>query len=110
MRTEKPYRTLFLLAIEMVALSVTICELFAVEMCIILTPTFRIGQGQMQISQSRIRMWLYSVLNIATLPPFARKSLPIYSIRIFILKMKVKDLDENWLANVPCEHTFVRKK
>ena len=41
---ERPYLTLYLLAIALFALSVVICEKFAIEMCI--TLTFRMGQCQ----------------------------------------------------------------
>ena len=44
MLIEKPYATSYLLAI---AISITVYEIFTVEMCIILTLTFTMVQGQM---------------------------------------------------------------
>ena len=43
------YVTSLLLAIIMLSLFVTILELFTVEMCLTLTLSFRMGQGQMKI-------------------------------------------------------------
>ena len=47
MQIESLYATIFLLAITAFALSVTVCEIFTVEMCMTLTLTFKIGQDQM---------------------------------------------------------------
>ena len=46
MPIEMPYATLYLLGIAMFALSATIFQKFAIEMCMTLTLTFRIGQCQ----------------------------------------------------------------
>ena len=46
MPIEKTYATLYLLAIAVFALSVTICEEFTIEMCVTLALTFRIGQSE----------------------------------------------------------------
>ena len=40
----RPYATLYLLAIANSVLSVTVCEIFAVEVCMTLTPTSGMGQ------------------------------------------------------------------
>ena len=41
------------MVIVMFDISVTVYEIFAVEICMILTLTFRIGQGQIEIYQSK---------------------------------------------------------
>ena len=43
---ERLYVTFYLLAIAMFAPSLTISEIFTVDMCMTLTPTVRIGLGQ----------------------------------------------------------------
>ena len=48
MPIKKPYRTFGLIAIVTFTGSVTISDIFAVEMC------FRIGNGQMKICQSMV--------------------------------------------------------
>ena len=47
MSIESQSRTLYLKAILMYALSVTVDDIFAVEICINLTVTFRMGKNQM---------------------------------------------------------------
>ena len=47
MAIESQYRSIDLMAIVMFALYFTIYEIFAVEIRMTLTMTFRIGQGQM---------------------------------------------------------------
>ena len=44
---ERTYETLYLLVREILPLSVTICEIFAVKTCMTLILTFRMGQCQM---------------------------------------------------------------
>ena len=46
---RKPTCNFYLLVITMFALSVkkTVCEVLTVEMCVTLTPTVRMGKGQM---------------------------------------------------------------
>ena len=38
--------TFYILTVAMIALPVTICEIFAIEMCMTLISTFRVGQCQ----------------------------------------------------------------
>ena len=49
MQIESSYVTSYLIVTVMFALSVTILEIFAVKMGIILALTFTMGQGQMYI-------------------------------------------------------------
>ena len=46
---DSPQATFYLLAIAMFVLSVTVCEILTVEMCMTLTLTFRIYQGKIYI-------------------------------------------------------------
>ena len=48
--------------------SVTICEIFAVKMCMTLTVTFKIGQGQMLKCQSKGHIRLLCVDNSNVYP------------------------------------------
>ena len=52
----------------MIALSLTVQEIFTIEMCMTLTLTYKMSQGQMQICQSKGHLRL-SVLAIATFAP-----------------------------------------
>ena len=45
---EMPYASFSLLAIALFALSVTVCEILKVEMCMTLTLTIRVGQVKCQ--------------------------------------------------------------
>ena len=73
MLMKTPYATLYLLAIAMFAQSVIMCEKFAIEMCMTLTLTFRMGQLDIYRRQWKSHMRLF-VLSIAmfVLSPFAR--------------------------------------
>ena len=53
MPMERLYATFLFLTIAMFALYVTICQIFAVKVCMTLTLTSRMGQSQMQICPSK---------------------------------------------------------
>ena len=53
MTRERPYATLYLMAIAMFALFDTIYEKFAIEMCMSLTRVFRMGQGKRKYANRR---------------------------------------------------------
>ena len=44
---ERPYATFYMLAIAMFVLSITVCEILIVEMCMALTLTVRMNQIQL---------------------------------------------------------------
>ena len=50
------HKNSYLMAVVMFALSANVYEIFAVEICKILTLTKRIGQGQMSMYQSKVNM------------------------------------------------------
>ena len=54
---ESHLQTSYWRAFAMFAIYVTVYEIFAVEIC--MTLTFTIGQGQIQISQSKANVRLY---------------------------------------------------
>ena len=62
-----PYVTIYLLAIAMFALSATTCQKFAIEMCMTLTLTFRIGQCQIKCANGKP----YETLHLLAIAMFA---------------------------------------
>ena len=46
MQIEIPYTTFCLMEIAMFVLFITVCEIITIEMCMTLTLTFTMGQGQ----------------------------------------------------------------
>ena len=67
---ERPCAKSYLMEIVLVALSVTILELFTVEMC--MTLTFRKSQGQVYICQSKVICDCLCVGNSHVCPIYAR--------------------------------------
>ena len=95
------------------------CETFTVEMCMTLTLTFRMVQGEMWVSQSKDHVRLL-VLAIVNFYPICHRlqDINIWSsqwmiVEYLTLKMKVKyvdDLVEDWQADVACRRPHVCKR
>ena len=81
MQMERSDATFYLLAIPMFSLSVTVCEILTVEMCMTLTLIFRSSQGQIFQSKDHV---LLSLLAIA----------------IFVLSVKICEIITFELPNV----------
>ena len=83
---------LSVLSVVIIVLSVIVCDIFTVKMCVNLTSTFKLGQGQMQTIQFKVNMRLHISWRWQCLPylsPFigySRINFPKYSIRIFDIK------------------------
>ena len=106
----RSYATFYMLTISMFALSVIVSEIFSLKMYMTLTLTFRMynicqSQGYMRLSMYVLAMALFVLGQSVTV-------YEMYSIIIFTLKMKVKDVgdfDENWHSNLPCRRAYVCK-
>ena len=103
------------MAIIMLALSVTVLKMFAVEGCISLTLTFRIGEDQSKTCQSQGHASFYSLAIIMFALSIAVCEIIMYKLSNILdtnltgkLKVKdVDDLDENWQMNLLSQRACV---
>ena len=79
---KRPHATSYEL-IAMFVQSVIVCEIFTIEMCMTLTLTFRIGQGQMYVNANRkkIAYWTFSSM-VKLIFALSAKVYEIFSVEI----------------------------
>ena len=103
MSVERPHATYYVLAMAMFALSVTLCEIFSVETCTILTLTFRMTRGQMSICRSKVHMRLSicwksqrsSCVLIVDVCEMIAYEHPEEWFESVTFKIKIKDVDDS---------------
>ena len=86
--------------ISIFVLSVTFCQIFAIEVC--LTLTFRMGQDQMKICQSKGHTWL-SVGN-SNVCPICHRLWDIHTLNVYDHKLELYNGSRPYV-NMPTERT-----
>ena len=77
---ERPYVTYYWLIIAMIYKYVSFCEVFKVGICATLTLKFEMGQGQLQICQSKGHMRLYLFATI--MPVLSATVFEVFAVEI----------------------------
>ena len=81
MPIESHYRTLYLIAFVMFALSATAYEIFGFEICMTLILTFSMGIGQIKIYQSKANRQLLCIGH-SNVCPICHSLLDIFTVKI----------------------------
>ena len=106
-----PFATFYLWAIAIFVISVTVCEMLSVEICMTLTLTLRIGQHvNMPMKRPHSTFYLLAMFVLSdTFCEIITYELPKFES--LNLKIKVKDVDDsdrNRNANVPSQYPYVQ--
>ena len=98
---EVPYVTFYLMAVVMITLSVTICEILVVEMYMTSTLTFRLGRGHIWIHVNQKTACGYLCVDNCTVCPIHHRlrnshvrTCRYIRFECLTLKIKAKDVDD----------------